>query len=179
MYGIVPEEVPELTELTFASLMEARTEPDYGRYLPMELPKGFTESTINRFRFGESDSLSALWSRGLDDLNWVITPFAEQDANRLTSVDDLQNYDLSLYPIPWADSVPEELWEIVDDPIFDAEELTLEAVCRRAYKVQDAGDTDGWRMRFCVRYGDVVVSINSKGVEPEWLYRQLVGLISE
>lgn len=174
--GIVPKQVPELMEKTFASLSDARREPDFGRYLPRELPRGFSESEIYRFRFDETDRLSALWSRGLDDLTWVITPFTEDDENRLTGVEELENYDLSLYPIPRADSVPEELWEIVDDPIFDAGELTLDAVYRRAYKVRDAGDTDGWRMRFCVRYGDVVVSINSKGVEPEWLYQQLAAL---
>ena len=73
----------------------------------------------------------------------------------------------------------ERLREIVDDPIFDAEELTLEAVYRRAYKVQDAGDTDGWRMRFSVKYGDVIVSVSTKGVDPEWVYQQLMNLISD
>lgn len=175
--AIVPDEIPELTEQMFETLSEARLEPDFGRYLPLELPSGFSESAIRRFRFDDSNYLSALWSRGLDDLSWVITPYTQADANRLTSVDELENYDLSLYPIPRADSVPEELREIVDDPIFEAEELTLEAVYRRAYKIKDAGDSDGWRMRFSVRYGDVIVSIRSKGVEPEWLYEQLVNLI--
>ena len=176
---IVPEEIPELMEKIFETLSEARTEPDFGRYLPSELPAGFSDSAIRRFRFAESNYLSALWSRGMDDLRWVITPYRSADANRLTCVDNLENYDLSLYPIPRADSVPDELREIVDDPIFDAEELTLEAVYRRAYKVQDAGDTDGWRMRFSVRYGDVIVSVSSKGIEPEWLYEQLKNLIAE
>lgn len=34
----------------------------------------------------------------------------------------------------------------------------------------------GWRMNFSVRYGDYVVCINSKGVEPEWIYEQLISL---
>lgn len=177
--AIIPDELPELTEQIFQTLSEARLEPDFGRYLPGELPTGFAESDIRRFRFGDSNYLSALWSRGLDDLSWVITPYTEVDAGRLTGVEDLENYDLSLYPIPRAESVPEELREIVDDPIFEAEELTLEAVRRRAYKVHDAGDTDGWRMRFSVRYGDVLISVSSKGVEPEWLYEQLKNLMAQ
>ena len=175
---IIPEEIPELMEQMFGTLSEARTEPDFGGYLPTELPDGFAESSIRRFRFDDSNYLSALWSRGLNDLSWVVTHYTEADAHRLTGINELENYDLSLYPIPRADSVPEELREIVDDPIFDAEELTLEAVYRRAYKVQDAGDTDGWRMRFSVRYGDVLISISSKGVEPEWLFDQLIRLRS-
>jgi len=176
---IVPEEIPELMEQVFATLSEARAEPDFGRYLPSDLPAGFGDATIYRFKFQNSNFLSALWSRGLDDLNWVVSPYTEEDAHRLTSVQNKENYDLSLYPIPRADSVPDELREVVDNPIFDAEELTLEAVYSRAYKVNDTGDTDGWRMKFSVKYGDVIVSISTKGVEPEWLYQQLLSLVFE
>ena len=175
---IVPEEIPELTEQMFNTLAEAQAEPDFGRYMPTELPAGFGDAIIRRFEFQNSNYLSGMWSRGMDDLTWVVDPYTEEDAHRLTSVDDKENYDLSLYPIPRADSVPDELREIVNDPIFEAEELTLEAVYCRAYKVNDAGDTDGWRMKFSVKYGDVIVSVSTKGVEPEWLYQQLVNLIS-
>ena len=177
--AIVPEEIPELMEQMFTTLSEAQSEPDFGRYLPSELPAGFEESAIRRFRFQNSNYLSGLWSKGLDDLTWVISPFTEEDAHRLTSVKDRKNYDLSLYPIPRADSVPDELREIVDDPIFEAEELTLETVYSRAYRVDDAGDTDGWRMRFSVRYGDIIVAVSAKGVAPEWVYQQLAALIPD
>ena len=176
---IVPEEIPKLTERMFNTLAEAQAEPDFGQYMPSELPAGFSDAIIRRFEFQNSNYLSGMWSKGLDDLSWVVDYYTEDDAHRLTSVDDKKNYDLSLYPIPRADSVPDELREIVDDPIFEAEELTLEAVYCRAYKVDDAGDTDGWRMRFSVKYGDVIVSVSSKGVDPEWVYQQLVNLISE
>ncbi len=171
---IVPEEIPELMEQVFTTLSEARSEPDFGRYLPTGLPAGFGDATIYRFRFQDSNFLSAMWSKGLDDLSWVVEPYTEEDAHRLTSVADKENYDLSLYPIPRADSVPDELREIVDNPIFEARELTMETVYSRAYKTNDAGDTDGWRMRFSVRYGDIIVSVSTKGVEPEWLYQQLM-----
>ena len=174
---IVPEEIPELTEQIFNTLSEAQAEPDFGRYMPSELPAGFGDAAIRRFQFQDANYLSALWSKGLDDLSWVVDYYTEEDAHRLTSVNDKKNYDLSLYPIPRADSVPDELREIVDDPIFEAEELTLEAVYCRAYKVDDAGDTDGWRMRFSVKYGDIIVSVSTKGVDPEWVYQQLVNLI--
>ena len=170
---VKPEEIPELMEKMFATLSEARTEADFGRYLPTELPDGFGESAIRRFSFQNSNYLSALWSRGLDDLTWVVSPYTEADSQRLTDVNQKENYDLSLYPIPRADSVPDELREIVDNPIFEVEELTLDAVYARAYRIHDSGDTDGWRMKFTVRYGDILVSVTAKGIEPEWLYRQL------
>ena len=177
--AIVPEEIPELTEVIFSTLSEAQAEPDFGRYMPSELPAGFGDAAIRRFKFQDANYLSAMWSKGLDDLCWVVDYYTEADVLRLTGVDDKENYDLSLYPIPRADSVPDELREIVDDPIFEADELTLETVYCRAYKVEDAGDTDGWRMRFSVKYGDVIVSVSTKGVEPEWLYQQLVNLAGE
>jgi len=34
-------------------------------------------------------------------------------------------------------------------------------------------------MRFSVKYGDVIVSISTKGVDPEWLYQQIENLISK
>ena len=58
------------------------------------------------------------------DLNWGVFELKERDKARITSVADTENYDLALYPIPRGDSVPEELWEIVDRPIFLFEELT-------------------------------------------------------
>jgi len=173
---IVPKEIPELMEQMFNTLSEARAEPDFGRYMPCELPAGFGDATIYRFRFQDSNFLSALWSRGLDDLFWVVEPYTQEAAHRITSVNEKENYDLSLYPIPRADCVPDELREIVDNPVFKAEELTLEAVYCRAYQINDAGDTDGWRMRFGVKYGDVIVSVSTKGVEPEWLYQQLMAI---
>ena len=93
-----------------------------------------------------------------------------------TAVADLEQYDLSLYPIPRADSVPEELREVVDHPIFQKEELCQEAVQRRAYTVEDAGDSQGPRMSFGVRYGDMVVELSAKGVDPGWVYAQLASL---
>ena len=176
---IVPEEIPELTEQMFNTLAEAQTEPDFGQYMPSGLPAGFGEAAIRRFKFQDANYLSGLWSKGLNDLSWVVDHYTEADAHRLISVNDKENYDLSLYPIPRADSVPDELREVVNDPIFVAEELTLEAVYCRAYKVDDAGDADGWRMKFSVKYGDVIVSVSTKGVEPEWLYQQLLNLLSD
>lgn len=62
---------------------------------------------------------------------------------------------------------------------MNEENIIAYAVYSRAYKVNDAGDMDGWRMRFSVKYGDVIVSVSTKGVDPEWLYHQLVSLLPE
>ena len=103
----------------------------------------------------------------------------EEDEGRLTSVADTENYDLSLYPIPRASSVPDDLREIVDNPIFSAGELTMDAVWARAYTTGESGDSNGWRMAFSVRYGDTIVEVRTNGIDPEWVYHQLKKLITE
>lgn len=176
--AIVPDVIPEWFDETL-SYQEALNDTDYGAFMLREVPSGFVAESVRRYKDQTADYLSGLWTSGYDELQWKVYTFSEADEGRLTSVADTENYDLSLYPIPRARSVPDELREIVDDPIFAAKELTLDAVYRRAYKVDDAGDTDGWRMKFSVRYGDIVVAVSAKGVEPEWMYQQLTGLNGE
>ncbi len=175
---ITAEAVPEWfdKQLTY---QEALEDKDYGTYMLQKSPEGFTAESIRRYKDYHSDYLSGLWTKGYDELSWVVYTFSESDEKRLTSVEDTENYDLKLYPIPRASSVPDELREIVDNPIFHAEELTQEAVWSRAYQAHDSGDSNGWRMAFSVKYGDTVVEIRGKGVDPEWIYQQLEALNKE
>ncbi|MDO4540282.1 MAG: hypothetical protein Q4B48_04155 [Syntrophomonadaceae bacterium] len=159
------------------TLAEAREDADFGPYLPRELPQGFSEESILRFRGNGEDYLSSVWTYGYESLRWKASYITAADLPRLTAAEDTHNYDLALYPIPRAQSVPAELREVVDNPIFSIDELTMDVISARArYVSDDAGDTDGYRMRFSVRYGDVVVEISSKGVSPDWVYRQLMGI---
>lgn len=173
--AIAAGELPWRTDETL-TLSEARQDGRFGAYLPAEAPRGFTLESARRWRDQSGEGLSALWTRGYDELSWSVRAFSSGDGQRLVSAGETEKYDLSLYPIPRAESVPEELREVVDDPVFDAAELTEEMVWARAYRVDDSGDGDGWRMAFSVRYGDTVVTVRSKGVEPGWVYRQLMTL---
>ena len=173
--AITAEVIPEWFDKKL-SYQEAITEATYGAYMLLEMPKGFTAESIRRFKNQNSDYLSGLWTKGYDELSWTVYTISEADESRITEIDETENYDLTLYPIPRASSVPDELREIVNNPIFIGEELTQEAVFARAYKVEDAGDSNGWRMNFSVKYGDTVVEIRAKGVDPEWMYQQLYAL---
>lgn len=176
--AIVADEIPEWFDKTL-SHMEAIDDPIYGAYMLQVLPNGFVEESVRRYKDQTSDYLSGLWTSGYDELQWKIYAFSEADEKRLTSVTEKANYDLSLYPIPRASSVPDELREIVDNPIFSADELTMDAVWARAYTTGESGDSDGWRMAFSVRYDDTIVEVRTKGVDPEWVYHQLKSLIAE
>jgi hypothetical protein len=160
---------PELREDQL-NLDEARADVDFGAYLPAEVPAGFVFEDALRFINQEQDMLMVNWSKGMSYIDWRISSLNDNDKTRITSVSDKKNYELSLYPIPRADSVPDELREIVDNPIFLIDELTLDAVRARAFEVSDSGDEPGPRMRFSVLYGDILVELSIKGASPEAIF---------
>jgi hypothetical protein len=164
--------VPELRDDRL-SLHEARADIDFGAYLPKTLPGGFVFEDSLRFINQERNSLSVNWTKGMGYINWRVSLLDDKDKTRITSVTDVKNYDLTLYPIPRADSVPDELRQIVDNPIFLIDELTLDTVRARSYEVSDSGDEKGPRMRFSVLYGDTLVELNVKGAAPEVMFQIL------
>ncbi|MBR6812887.1 MAG: hypothetical protein IKM51_05890, partial [Oscillospiraceae bacterium] len=155
---------------------EALEDADFGKYMLPVLPEGFAEESLCVYKDQNNDYLSGLWVRGYDELRWKVYTFGEEDELRVTDSAQKENYDLSLYPIPRADSVPDELRQIVDNPIFSAEDLTLDMVRARAYSVSDSGDSSGPRMTFSVKYGDKVVEVRSKGIDPQWIYERLISI---
>lgn len=158
---------------------EALADETFGAYFLREAPQGFAlAEPVRRWRDAREDFLRGTWWKGCDELVWHVTRFSPDTAGRIVSVGDRENYDLSLYPIPRAESVPRDRWEVVNDPIFRADELTAEAVWARAYLAEnDTGDSNGWRTHFSVLYGDdAVVEVWSKGVDPDWIFAQLAAL---
>jgi hypothetical protein len=164
--------IPELRNDSL-SLAEARADADFGMYIPETLPKGFGFENATRFINQERNTLFVNWTKGMSYISWKVSLLKDNDKTRITHVTDTKNYDLALYPIPRADSVPDELREIVDNPIFLIDELTLDAVRARAYEVLDSGDEQGPRMRFSVLYGDTLVKLNVKGATPESVLEML------
>lgn len=159
---VAPQSEP-LTE------QQARVDADFGAYL-CQTPRGFAAENFRR----ADGRLMAYFSRGYDYVEWNAARCTEADRARIVSLDRPEDYDLSRYSIPFAESVPADKRQIVDEPIFRAEELTLDAVRARTLTVADAGDSAGARMSFAVLYGgDVLVRISTKGVSPEWVYEQL------
>ncbi len=168
--------IPELRDDKL-TLEEAYKDKDFGKYLPDDPPKGFTFEGSNRFINQANNFLSAFWSKGLNNMSWRISKFYSTDRERLTSIKDKKNYDMALYPIPMADSVPKELGNIVDNPIFHIGELTLETVEARMVRLNDKGDEAGYHLRFSVLYHkEILVEINTKGVEGEYIFDQLIGI---
>ncbi len=171
--SIQPESIPEWRrdELTLA---EAKADLDFGQYMPSKLPAGFALESAVRFVSQGRDGLRASYHSGMKYVEWTIRRATEDDLVRMADVDDPKTYDLSLYPIPRAQSVPEALRAVVDCPVFQATELTLSLVQARAYTVEDAGDVGGPRMRFGVLLGEVLIEVRVKGAPPEDVFAALM-----
>ena len=170
--AFTPVAIPEWFDRTLTHA-QALSDETFGGLMPPATPQGFAAESIRRFKNQQNDWLSGLWTKDMDQLTWKVTFFTEADEARVTSVAETKNYDLSLYPIPRAESVPEELREIVNDPIFLAEELTLDAVQKRAYTAGEAGDSQGPRLNFSLRVGEYLISVRGKGVDPRWIFDAL------
>ncbi len=181
-FSALHPQIPEWREDSL-TLEEAYQDEEFGKWMPKEIPEGFGFEEARRVYYEgthertETNYLSVCWFKGMEEISWDVSYLTEEERTRITAVSDTANYDLSLYPIPMAESVPEELWEIVENPIFEIGDLTEEAVWARAYQIEEQGDTDGYRMRFSVLYpGDVLVGISVKGVDPERVYQMLAQL---
>ncbi|MBQ3078279.1 MAG: hypothetical protein IJC43_10515 [Clostridia bacterium] len=169
------DEIPfwQDTALTHA---EALRDADFGALFPTAPPDGFLAESIRRFTDAQHDTLSGLWCKGLAELSWTVRRFEAEDAARLVAPGERERYDLALYPIPRADSVPEALREVVACPVFEADDLSAELLACRADVLADKGDVEGARFRFAVRCGALLVEVRSKGVAQEWLLEVLTGL---
>lgn len=164
--AVIPEKIPEWFDRKL-TLGEARNDADFGNYIPSS-PRGYVTENARRYKDYRNDYLSVLWCKGLEDVTWRVRRYTEADAACLTSVEDTQNYDMSLYSIPLAETVPEQLLGIVQDPLFEAKDLTLDVVKARLFNGQ---------YTFSVKYGDIVVQVKAAAdVGAVWIYEQLTAL---
>ena len=169
--------IPELRneEMTLA---EAQSDPDFGAFLPASIPGGFRFDNAWRFIDQHSNGLLVFWDAGMDYIRWGISKPTEHDMDRVVSVDDREKFDLSLYPIPWMDSVPRELIEFVTNPVFLSNELTLEAVQARVMQSdRGRGDAQSLQINFGVLHNDVVITIFVNGLSPEQVWDMLSDVI--
>ena len=149
------------------TLAEALSDPEFGGYM-CKTPAGFAEEGFRR----TEDKLFGSFSRGYDYLDWSVAHFTEEDKDRLiTSVDETEKYDVSLYTIPYADSVPEKYSSVFSRPIFSIFDLTLDVVKTRTNDQSEAGDDGGPRISFCVLCSNILIEVKSKGITPEDMYK--------
>ncbi|MEG1269626.1 MAG: hypothetical protein RSD35_10295, partial [Oscillospiraceae bacterium] len=170
--------IPKIIENNLTEA-EAYSEADFGKYL-IKIPDDYQFNSANRLLNQDSNVLFASWSRGYDDVRVKVSSLDEKSKARIVSPKDTELYNMSLYSIPWADSMPTDKLHIIENPVFRIEDLTLDMIKLRKYYRAEAGapDGDSRNMRFSVLYGDVVVEVSSEGIDPEYLFNQLTAGIT-
>lgn len=146
---------------------QAQEDAAYGKYVSVQTPDGYVYESGVR----SGASLRVVWLDGMAEIAISCRHADESVSDWLVDTGEPEEYDLSLYAIPWADSVPQKLWEKVFNATFRPDQITPEIVAARSYQVQDPGDVDGWRTELNILYEDnVLVEIRSKGPDPEEIY---------
>lgn len=149
---------------------QAREDDTYGKYVDIQVPEGYVYESGVR----SESALRVVWLNGPAEISVSCRRADEAVSDWLVDVDESREYDLSLYAMPWADSVPQELREKVFNATFQSGQLTPEIVAARSYQAEDSGDVSGWRTDIGILYGDnVLVEITSKGPTPEEIYEMI------
>ncbi|MDE6673493.1 MAG: hypothetical protein K2K19_01580 [Acetatifactor sp.] len=147
----------------------ARTDAAYGHYVDVQVPEGYSYSSGTR----SEQRLHVIWHKGMTEEISISCQHADESVSDwLVDTDNPEEYDLGLYAIPWADSMPGELRQKIEGATFRSDQISQEIVTARSYQVEgDQGDVSGWRTRIAILYSDnVLVEIRSKGPSPEEIY---------
>lgn len=167
------ESVPAWREEEFSTLAQAREESDFAPYLPTKEPEGYSAYVGNKefygrlsYQEGTQNMLFVRWSREYDNVEVAVRRDGTYSYH-LVSPHQPETYDLSLYPIPWCDSVPEEYWETVNNPAFRAEDMSLAVVEARGRE----HDTGGQTFSFDVLHPDgTLVSYRCDGMTAQQVW---------
>ena len=122
-----------LDERVELSESQARSVEGLGTYIPAKLPAGYTwesAKAVANDETGAYESIFLCWTKGMDSI-MITVSVVDAESIILADIAKKETYDVSLYDIPYAETVPEEYRQSFEDPIFAAEELSLELVQSR------------------------------------------------
>lgn len=154
---------PNLQSLTE---QEARGQETLGGYVPAAFPRGYSFESASRDLDRQEENLRLCWTRGMDSI--MISLVKTDNLPATVDVEKPETYDERMYSIPYADSVPEEYRQSVNDPVFARADLTLEMIRSRMLTYNDSGDTDTPRGNFSVLCSDgVLVRFSGRGTAEE------------
>lgn len=156
---------------------EARGWTPLGAYIPQNLPKGYRME--NAYIDHEGQSVTMTWSRGMD---YIMISVSSVEPGTVETVDITkpETYDERLYEIPYAETVPKEYRESVDNPVFDFSDMDfetgLELMNSRLISYNDSGDTGTPRGRFSILIEDeILLYFNGRGT-PEEIWSMLYSM---
>jgi len=162
--------IPELRDERL-TLEEVRLYSDFGAFFPENALHGFAFDYARRTLTQNFDGILAFWHSGRDSIRWQVSRPSAHDLAHVVSIYEREKFDLSLYSIPFAESVPQEYSQFVMNPVFLAEELTLDAV--QARQLYSRGSS---HMNFSVLFDDIVVNISATGISAEQVWEMFLNI---
>ena len=150
---------------------EAYQNQTYGRFLPRQLLSGFQFESAAIYHSGKAnEALSFLYCSGYNDIRVLVRKYQQQDDPSRVGAEETKRYDITQYEIPFADSVPEELYPTMFHPIFPAEEINEDVISRRIVAVDDVGEGHHESVVFAFQYGEFLVEYNVKAKSMDGVY---------
>ncbi|MCL2364277.1 MAG: hypothetical protein FWC71_06395 [Defluviitaleaceae bacterium] len=160
------------------TITQAREDADFGSFLPQYIPPGFVENSAHRLITTRLNDLFAYWGTdwggGMHIITWRVSIPTAHDLQNIVSIHDRERFDVNLYEIPWADTVPDAYFNYFQSPVFLAEEFTPEAIQARTrwnnarYSDVQRGILPRWETsQFGVLFDDVIIVVSMTGVAPE------------
>ena len=159
----------------------AQKDPDLGHLIP-QIPQGFVEGGAARRTLDQHDnSLHVFMNQGRGMINWRANLIIAGEFDNIISAHDTYLYDANLYLMPWADSIPEAVWETFQRPIFLAQDITLEVIQARTINEGrriDEGHMSLQTLSFTVVLDDMAITINAIEIAPEQIWQMLQEVIN-
>jgi len=172
LYVLANPVIPELrnNQLT---LQEAKQDPVFGSFLPANVPPYLSFDYARRVISQDFNGIFAFWYIPLrsEFIRWQVGNATSHDIANVVSINEREKFDLSLYTIPFAESVPTELSQFVMNPVFLAHELTHDAIQSRA--LDSRGSI---QMNFGILFGDVVVYISVTDISPDEVWELIIDI---
>ncbi len=164
--------IPEIID-TDLSIQGAYADEIFGDFL-LNIPNDYEFNSAYRLSNQSVNYLYSSWSKNTNDVTMKISILNENSISRLVSPTDIELYDMSLYSIPWSESMPMDKRETITNPVFNVEDLTLDLIKMRTYTRNESDTQENVvTMRFSVLFGDVVIEIYAEGLSPEYIFEEL------
>lgn len=147
------------------SQREAYLLDDYGQLLPKSMLLGFKFESASIYNSDTTGKrLSFHYRTGYYYIDVYVRGIQPEDEARMVKANEIDKYDITKYTIPFANSVPRSLHDTMDNPIFQAGELTEEILSLRKYITHEKGDDKGGEcMRFAIQCGEYLIEYTIKG----------------
>lgn len=163
-----------LPESEETGLIQADSSPAaWEAYLPETLPEGM--ALANSAENGDSFSASYLNEDYSRQIQVTLRPQTAADEANLVDPSARDTYDLRLYTLPYSESVPAELADLVNDPIFRQGDLSLSLVEARIFDPNGGAQARG---NFSVLLSSgVVAEFNVTGVSAQEVFAMISQMV--